>query len=189
MSVSVSSGVGGSFRECPRAFTLMELVTAILIIAILLAMILPGFTYLRNRAERATCAQNLRNLYVATTSYIQDRGSWPQIDPGLVGTPQYPEAWIQAMEPYNLGTKNWVCPSVQRALNNPDLMKPETRRIDYLGTPFGTERHLPYKYPRQPWFIERGDMHGEGQLILFPSGQVQTLREVLRDTTVQHFDM
>ena len=189
MSVNVSIGSGGRYRGRQSAFTLMELATVVLIIGILLAMILPGFTYLRNRAERTACAQNLRSLYVAATSYIQDRGSWPQIDPGLVGTPQYPEAWIQAMEPYQLGPKNWVCPSVQRALQNPDLMKPETRRIDYMGTPFGADRLLPYKYPRQPWFIERGDMHGEGQLILFPSGQVQTLREVLRDTTVQHFDM
>ena len=172
-----------------RAFTLMELVTVILIVGILLAMILPGFGYLRNKAERSKCLQNLRNLYVGMTVYLQDHGSWPQIDPGSLNTPEYPQAWIKILEPYNLSTQNWVCPSVQRALNNPDLTKPATRRIDYFATPFGEERNLPYKYPRQPWFIERGDMHGDGQLILFPTGQVQSLKEVLRDTTVQHFDM
>lgn len=177
-------------RRRPRAaFTLMELMTVVLIIGILLAMILPGFGYFRNRAERSKCLQNLRNLYVCTTSYLQDHGSWPQIDPGTLNTPAYPEAWVKALEPYHLSEQNWVCPSVQRLLNNPDLTKSETRRIDYLATPFGDERHLPYKYPRQPWFIERGDMHGDGQLILFPDGKVQSLKEVLRDTTVQHFDM
>lgn len=167
----------------------MELATVILIIAILLAMILPGFSYLKNRAERTTCMQNLRNIYVSTTVYLQDHGSWPQVDPATLNTPEYPAAWVKALQPYSLAEKNWVCPSVQRALNNPDLTKPETRRIDYLATPFGDERNLPYKYPRQPWFIERGDMHGDGQLILFPDGQVQSLKEVLRDTTVQNFDM
>lgn len=161
----------------------------LLILGILIAMLLPGFTYFRSRAERSKCLQNLRNLYVGTTVYLQDHGSWPQVDPGLLNTPEYPKAWVKALEPYNLSTLNWVCPSVQRVMNNPDLSKPETARVDYFATPFGPERQLPHKYPRQPWFIERGDMHGDGQLILFPTGEVQSLKEVLRDKTVQHFDM
>ena len=152
-------------------------------------MILPGFAYMRNRAERTKCVRTCATSTSRTTVHLQDHGDWPQIDPALLNTPEYPKAWVAALEPYHLSTKNWVCPSVQRALNDPDLTKPETRRIDYLATPFGDERHLPYKFPRQPWFIERGDMHGDGQLILFPSGEVKSLREVLRDTTVQHFDM
>lgn len=167
----------------------MELVTVILIIGILLAMVMPGFGYLRARAERTKCLQNLRNIYVSTTVYIQDHGSWPQIDPATLNTPAYPEAWIKALEPYNLSSQNWVCPAVQRALFNPDLTTPQGRRVDYMGTPFGPERHLPFKFPRQPWFIERGDMHGDGQFILFPDGKVQSLKEVLRDTTVQHMDL
>ena len=167
----------------------MELVTVVLIIAILLAMLLPGFSYLKSRADRTKCLQNLRNIFVSTSVYIQDHGGWPQIDPTTLNTPAYPEAWIKALEPYNLGTENWICPSVQRAMMNPDLSRKENRRVDYMGTPFGPERHLPFKHARQPWFIERGDMHGDGQLILFPDGTVQSLREVLRDSTVQHFDM
>lgn len=167
----------------------MELVTVIVIIAILLAMILPGFTYLRAKAERSKCMQNLRSIYVSTTVYIQDHGGWPQIDPATLNTADYPEAWVKALEPYHLSETNWVCPTVQRTLQNPDLTARATRRIDYLATPFGEERHLPYKFPKQPWFIERGDMHGDGQLILFPDGEVKSLKEVLRDTTVQHFDM
>ena len=170
-------------------FTLMELVTVVLIIAILLAMLLPGFGYLKARAERTKCQQNLRNIYVSMSAYIQDHGGWPQIDPATLNTPAYPEAWIKALEPYHLSQQNWICPSVQRAMLDPDLTTSSGRRVDYLGTPFGPERHLPFKYPRQPWFIERGDMHGDGQLILFPDGKVQSLREVLRDTTVQHMDL
>lgn len=171
-----------------RAFTLMELTTVIMIIAILLAMIFPAFSYMRSRAEGTKCAGNLRSLYVAATTYIQTTGQWPQIDPGTLNTPEYPDAWIKVFESYNITEQNWVCPSVQRQLNNPDLTKRESRRVDYFATPFGDKRHLPYKFPRQPWFIERGDMHGDGQLIVFPDGRVKTLREVLRDTQVQHLD-
>ena len=170
-------------------FTLMEIVTVVLIIGILLAMILPGFAYLRTRAERSKCMQNLKNIYVSTSVYLQDHGSWPQIDPQKLNTPEYPQEWIKALEPYNLSAPNWICPSVQRALLDPDVTQPRNRRIDYFATPFGDARHLPYKFARQPWFIERGDMHGDGQLILFPNGEVQSLREALRDSTVQHMDL
>jgi prepilin-type N-terminal cleavage/methylation domain-containing protein len=180
-------GFGAVWRR--RAFTLMELVTVILIIGILLAMVLPAFSYMRSRAEGAKCAGNLRSLYVAASSYIQTNGQWPQIDPGTLNTPDYPDAWIKAFERFNISEQNWVCPSVQRILNNPDLTKRENRRIDYFATPFGDKRQMPYKFPKQPWFIERGDMHGDGQFILFPDGQVKTLREVLRDTQVQNLDI
>ena len=171
-----------------RGFTLMELATVVMVIAILLAMLLPGFSYMKARADRTKCFKNLTNIYVSMTVYIQDHGGWPQIDPVTLHTPAYPKAWIKALEPYHLGIQNWTCPSVQREMHDPDLSKLENQRIDYFATPFGNERHLPYKFPRQPWFIERGDMHGDGQLILFPDGKVQSLKEVLRDTTVQRMD-
>ena len=189
MSLSLSRGELEKRRRFQGGFTLMELATVILIISILLVMLLPGFGYMKARADRTKCSQNLRNIYVSMSAYIQDHNGWPQIDPTTLNTPAYPAAWIKALEPYHLGFQNWVCPSVQREMHDPDLTRQRNLRIDYLGTPFGPERHLPFKFPRQPWFIERGDMHGDGQLILFPDGKVQSLREVLRDTQVQHMDL
>lgn len=166
----------------------MELITVILIIAILLAMIVPAFGYLRSRAERTKCIANLKSLYVAAGAYVLDTGHWPQIDATTLNTPEYPDAWVKTLERYNISEQNWVCPSVQRLLHNPDLTKRETRRVDYIATPFGPERQLPYKYQTQPWFIERGDMHGDGQLLIFSSGQVKSLREVLRDSQFQNIE-
>ena len=166
----------------------MELLTAIVVIAILAAMIIPAFGYMRERAERTKCVANLKSLYVGATLYIQDHGSWPHVSAATVNTPAFADAWIRAFERYAIQPDNWVCPSVQRLMHNPDLLKPENRRIDYFATPFGPERMAPYRYPRQPWFLERADVHGEGQMIIFANGDVKSLREVLRDRTVQRVD-
>ena len=166
----------------------MELATVIVIIGILIAMVLPGFAYLRGRAERGKCVANLKNLYVGATLYIQEQGHWPQVDTALFQKPAFAEAWQRALEKYSISPINWVCPTVQRELGNPDLFNPASRRIDYYASPFGDERNLPYKWPRQPWFTERADMHGDGQMIIFANGNVKSLSEVLRDTQVQSLD-
>jgi prepilin-type N-terminal cleavage/methylation domain-containing protein len=149
-----------------RGFTLMELVTVILIIAILAAMIIPAFAYMRSRAERTKCITNLKSLYVAAAAYVLDTGHWPQIDATSLNKPEYPDTWVKTFERYNLSEQNWVCPSVQRLLKNPDLTKRETRRVDYIAT----------------------DMHGDGPLLIFASGQVKSLREVLRDSQFQNIE-
>ena len=172
-------------RHRQGGFTLMELATVIVIIGILVALVIPGFGYLRARAERTKCVTNLKSLYVGVTLHIQEHGHWPQVDPALMKSPAYAEGWQRALERYAIAPENWACPSVQRVMNNPDLSKEENHRIDYFGTPFANEPNLPYRFPRQPWFIERGDMHGEGQMIIFGSGDVKSLKEVLKDRRVQ----
>jgi type II secretory pathway pseudopilin PulG len=166
----------------------MEMLTVVAIIAILLVMVVPGFNYLRTRAERGSCMNNLKGIYVAATLYVQDHGQWPQIDPKTLHEPSYPQAWVDAFRHYNISERTWLCPSIQRVLSNPDTKKPENRRIDYFGTPFGPDRTTPYKYKGQPWFIERGDMHGDGQLLIFRDGTLKSLKDVLRDTQVQHIE-
>ena len=54
------------------AFTLVELLVTIAVIAILAALILPAFNSARESANSAICISNLRSLGVATVSYIND---------------------------------------------------------------------------------------------------------------------
>lgn len=61
----------GTMRSKPAAFSLLELVIAI---AILATLLLPVISTLRARAQRAQCAANLRNLYVAANLYLQEKG-------------------------------------------------------------------------------------------------------------------
>lgn len=170
------------------AFTLMELMTVILIIAILSAMIIPAFGYMRARAERTKCVQNLKSLYVGAQLHIQEFGYWPQVDGALLNKPAFADAWAQALERYSISRENWVCPTVQRLLRDPDLSIAKNHRVDYFGTPFSKEAGMPYRWPTQPWFIEKGDVHGDGQLMIFTNGDVKPLHDVLRDTQVQQLE-
>ena len=59
-----------------------------------------------------------------------------------------------------------------------DYSKPENARIDYMPMPFDDKPTTPHQWPRQPWFVEVGDMHGNGNLIIFTDGSVSDLKTV-----------
>ena len=161
--------------------TLLEMMTVLVIISILAVMLLPLVNHLRQRADHASCTQNLKGLYVAAANYVNDAKHWPQMDRKLLGTPELAVQWQEIFRPYGIAPINWVCPSAQRALLNPDVTKPKFARIDYQSTPFDAEPMTPYKWPTQPWFVETGDFHGDGPLMIFCKGNVSSLKQFVRE--------
>lgn len=165
------------------ALSLLEILIAVAVIVILATLTIPVISGLRARAQRVQCAANLRNLVVAANAFVQQNGSWPQI-----GTPEedessergYASAWIKALEPFGAPAKTWICPTIQDLLKNPDYSKPENARVDYIGTPFDDKPTTPHQWPRQPWFVEIGDVHGNGNLIIFTDGSVSDLKTVAK---------
>lgn len=165
------------------AFTLLELLTVVIIIGILAAMTIGVASDIRSRADAAACSANLKNLYAAGAAYVQDNGRWPQISTNTIkiqGDTRYPNAWIAAFKPYNMGQINWICPTVQREMHNPDLSVAANVRIDYIGTPFDNLPNTPFRWPHQPWFMERGAVHPGGNLLIWSNGQIVNLTEALR---------
>ncbi len=164
-------------------FTLFELGVVIAIIAILAVLAIPVLSHLRERAERVKCAANLKNLAVATEQFIQQNGSWPQIPVGSADSPkeEYAEAWITALAPFGATRQVWICPTIQNRLGNPDYSTPETARIDYFATTFDDKPTSPHEWPRQPWFAEHGDVHGNGNLIIFTDGSISDLKTVIAE--------
>lgn len=58
------------------AFTLIELLIVIAIIAILAAMLVPVLAKARRQAQRVICVNNIRQIYVGSTMYASDFQDW-----------------------------------------------------------------------------------------------------------------
>lgn len=170
-----------SHAERGSGFTLLEVVTVIVVIAILAVLIFPVIQAVQAKAAKARCMMNLRNLSVAANVYVQDRGQWPQIDTRLVSDdyPAFCREWLNALLPYGISQINWICPTCQKEAENPDLSKPENIRLDYSPMPFDENPRSPFRWPTQPWFIEKNSVHGNGNLIIFTNGQIREALDLM----------
>jgi prepilin-type N-terminal cleavage/methylation domain-containing protein len=169
-------------RSIDHGFTLLEILIVVGIIAILAGLMIPVISTMRARAQRVQCTSNLRNLYIAANLYVQQNGNWPQIQiAGDSDTAQqdYAKAWVAALAPFGPTQRSWICPTIQDLLHNPDYSQPDSVRVDYYAMPFDDKPTTPYQWPRQPWFVERGDVHGNGNLIIFTDGSISDLKTIV----------
>lgn len=110
-----------------QVFTLIELLLVIAIIAILAAMLLLALGKAREKAEQASCANNLRQIGVAITMYTAEdvrRPTFPRCyddkDPNTTGNPGY-----------LVTTKNWGW--IYRAASAVSFMPEDGTLYKYVG--------------------------------------------------------
>lgn len=79
-----------------RAFTLIELLTVITIIAILSAILIPVIGAMREKSRTAMCESNLRQIGLAFSTYQTDhKGYWPAIG-DQTGGPTVVTPWFKS---------------------------------------------------------------------------------------------
>jgi prepilin-type N-terminal cleavage/methylation domain-containing protein len=172
-------------RKSRSGFTLLELLTVMVIIVVLAVLAIGLFDQLRDRTERVNCTANLRNLYAGFQAYVVQQGHWPQC-PYSLNDKEYDGWWIDQLDKFGIAENQWHCPTHLRmsaALASQDPKgknQPKPRVIHYMPTPFDDKPTTPRRWPTQPWLIEDGDFHGDGALIVFPDGTVQSFGQFQR---------
>jgi prepilin-type N-terminal cleavage/methylation domain-containing protein len=84
-------------RDARCGFTLLELLVAIGIIAVLIAVLLPVLGKARAQANRAVCLSNIRQLGAAILMYCNDNNGWfPTCAVWATGSAykQFPDDWV-----------------------------------------------------------------------------------------------
>jgi len=74
----------------PRAFTLIELLIVVAIIAILAAIAVPNFLEAQVRAKVARVRSDMRTTVTALEAYAVDNSRYPTMRMGVAGNPAYP---------------------------------------------------------------------------------------------------
>jgi hypothetical protein len=123
---------------------------------------------------------NLRSLYMGAELAIQQNGSWPQVPAdGSGAEEEFAQAWIDALAPFGVTAQTWICPTMQNLLESPEYWAAGNLRIDYTPMPFDDKPGTPHQWPRTPWFVERGDVHGNGNLIILTDGSITDLKTLI----------
>jgi len=159
------------------AFTILELVAAMLIIGILAALLVPNLHRLVAAAQQAKCASNMRSIRVALAGYLDDHQQvWPQgPEPG---TPPWEPFWLATLAPYGIGANGWECPTLRAQMKDAGE---EAYGLHYVPTMFDATPNIANRWSTQPWLIEAADAHGRGALICFPDGSVKPFSKVLAE--------
>jgi prepilin-type N-terminal cleavage/methylation domain-containing protein/prepilin-type processing-associated H-X9-DG protein len=128
-------------KTTKRAFTLIELLIVISIIAILAAILFPVFGRARENARRTSCQSNLKQIGLALLQYSQDYdemfiADWyaapPATSPGLSNPDGSQYKWMDAALSYIKTEQVFTCPSDTRAT---------TRYIYYRDLPAASEQY------------------------------------------------
>ena len=176
------SGLSNTPVNKINAFTIIELLVSLAILAIVTTLGLSFFQGAQQRTEMVKCMGNVKNIHVALSAQMQDTKRWPQVPENLDET-GYQRFWRTTLAPYGADSKVWRCPSSGRFVQR--TPEEEELDIDYAPAEFDDTEFAPFENTKQPWVVESGDFHGEGNVLITAGGTVVPFNKFYSDQTGQ----
>ena len=174
-------------RAKQQAFTLVELLIVVAIIAVLMGLLLPAVGRAREQANQVECLSNLRQLTTAFIMYCQDNQGWmprasPYASPGNPESPQDFLWWQQA-------SRNTFAVPNRDVFNSPIMRYLGIRQDPHPSATvvnFNEQRQRVLRCPSDPLadhplFVNKNDMDGN----YFYSYSVNNLMQSLDPTHPQ----
>jgi len=114
-----------------RAFTLVELLVVIGIIALLISILLPSLTKAREQAKRVSCASQQRQIFLAIRIYADESKGWlpggtSSSPNGIVGGQRIVQL-MGGKADFSIGAPYWMTDNVVRLNTCPSRLDP----LDY----------------------------------------------------------
>lgn len=168
------------FRPNSKGWSLTELMVAIAIIALLVTLSFPAYSFIKGKLQFAACVQNLKSLHAGLSANLQDHAMvWPQYpqdireDGGDEGEDKLSQWWFETLKPYGVTRQTWLCPA-DRDGREHDNENVEHLMVSYGVTLFDEMPNSAYRW-LQPWVVESGQNHGrtQGPNMIMPDGQVR----------------
>ncbi len=159
-----------------EGFTVVELLVALGVVALLVAILVPSFEAFRERGRKVKCISHMRTIHTGLLGYYNDHGHWPQMgDEKFDHTEEeFFRFWVEETKPYGTSEETWICPSdrvLERMMNEDEDMVYGS----YIVTRFDKMAQTPFRW-NQPWAMERGNFHRTGSHVLMPDGSVNSTR-------------
>lgn len=159
-------------------WTLIEFLIVCVIVASLATISFPMFGYLRSRAQYVACVSHLRMLGQGFHNYMLDNDMiWPQMPHDVFESSDDKkewEWWYETLKPYGVSKSAWLCPA-DTVTTGQMHAEDSDYTSSYIPTLFDGLPNTAFKWSRQPWIIERGELHGKGDgpNVLMQDGTVQ----------------
>lgn len=148
----------------------MELLVAVVVIAVLAGLLIGCVRMVRESAKRTACVNNLRQMGMGALAFRQDNAAYPNGDP--IGS--WPACVAAATvftlaDTYGLDQRAWTCPDGPRALAFTDFGNSQISEADARTAPTTSRAVVSYQYlanfgASYPWVIRRA--HQEANLAL-----------------------
>jgi prepilin-type N-terminal cleavage/methylation domain-containing protein len=124
-------------KNSRTGFTLIELLVVIAIIAILAALLLPALAQAKEKAQRAICMNNEKQLYLSLAIYAADsKDKTPNLNGGASWAWDIPVSTTDVMLSSGCQKKTFFCPSTAPAYTDRENFLDANSLWNFGGTSF-----------------------------------------------------